>query len=1279
MNGRLKLIEQQLLGIDSAAFQNLCDIYLAFREQELTSISRTGSQFGKQKTVKGTPDTFFRLADGSLRYVEFTTKADGLVDKIKEDIDKCLDPTKTGVPANQVHKIIICFNSRLNVAEETAITQYAVSKNIRIELIGLDWLAIEISSKYLILAKDILGIPLDTGQLLPLRNFIDEYNNKAGKLSTPLDNIFLHRKTELAEIENILATNDLLIISGSPGVGKTKIALKALDNFLSANKNYSAFAVSKKDQDISEDLKIHLQQEKNYILLVDDANRQLPNFKQILGVFRENRKGNIKLLITVRDYALSDIENECMDFMHQTITLNKFTDEEIIQIISSDSFEIKNPKYQKRIVEIADGNARLAIMASRLAKQEQVGFLYGDGDRIFELYDYYFRTFIKDFDILGNNVLLKALGIISFFFTVDRSNKEFIENILKTFEIDYYEFNEAIDVLHEKELLEVKYNHARVSEQVMATYFFYKVFIKDEILSFKTLLFTFFPVWKKRFSDTIIPSNNSFGYDNVLKKINGSLDEYLYSIYSEEEKVLEFFSLFWFYKREETLNYFHQKIKQLPEPENPVYESKYETNDFVWDRDKTLDFLSDLFIHFTESFVPALELAFEYCRKKPESLPELIRRIREKLLFDDDDHRFDFQRQVELFNLLIAKFKAKQPHYVEAFFDLAGTFLSHHYQITKGGRNHSITFYQYPLPFYEVTKDFRKSIWTTLFENFKTYPKEVLAILKNFRPGYKKAIPEILEFDLSLLLPFIENNLDPASFEHIHFIHDFVSMLNREELADKSYQNLKAKFNSKEYEYFRKLDWNTLRGKQDYDFEKYDDFQKLKEQDVRTSFLFKSETEFATLHTAIKNTLSLEGNNIWGIEQSLNIITEENFLRNNELGFKLLISILENYPTGVNPLHKVVKVIVNKSPQWALRLWNLINNWKHEYKLYWQLSFFDYIPAELANNFYKTALLETIKSIDKGCYLQFESFEKFIPIQSDKLKDKVGRFLMTLPVIRNIINYKEKNIIEEILSIVYNKIEVQNLRINLSFHFFEKYSAMLADNFELLKRSYIQQEKKVSNHFDLQHAGLKALLQIKPDFLLEYIDTFYTDKENRHSRSTHNQLAFVWDLEQSNELIKKAVVLIIENNYYFGIGEHPLIIFFHNLNEEQKIKAKAFILSFISEYNTDDKKMNPVFDVLRHTLKEFFEEAFLHYLRLNTDIDNFKKIWWIGNGGTYSGDVIIGEIHAKEWQNILSMVVKSNNQLDLIPIKTYIKKQIENELKSGEEERKRKFINPDGW
>ncbi len=1263
MNGRLIIIEKKILSLGSAAFQNLCDTYLFLREQELASINRLGSQFGKQKTIKGTPDTFLRLADGSLRLVEYTTKADRLVVKIKADIDKCLDSMKSDDIVNQVFKIIIFFNSRLDVVKETEIFQYAKSKNVKIEMIGLDWLALEIYSKYLILSKDILGIPLDTGQLLPLQNFVEEYNNKAGKLSTPLDNIFLHRETELVEIETHLSNNDLLIISGSPGVGKTKIALEALNRFLSTNKDYSAFAISKKDQDISEDLKIYLQQEKNYILLIDDANRQLPNFKQILGVFRENRTGNIKLLITVREYALNEVEKECLDYEYQTITLKKFTDEEITQLISSDSFEIKNSKYQKRIVEIADGNSRLAIMASRLAKQEQVGFLYGEGERIFELYDFYFKTFIKDFAIFGNKTLLKTLGIISFFFTIDRSNKELLESILKTFGLDYYEFNEAIDELEKRELVEVQYNHARVSEQVMSTYFFYKVFIKDEILSFRSLLFTYFSEWKRRFSDTVIPSNNSFGYDSVLKKISGILDEYLHSVYSDETKVLEFFNLFWFYKREEMLSYFHSKIKNFTEPTNPNYDTKNETNDFVWDRDKTLDFLSNLFNHFTESFVPAVELAFEYCRKKPESLPGLIRRIKEKLLFDDDDHRYNFIRQVELFKLLIAKFNEKQLHYVQAFFELSGTFLAHHFQITKSGRGHSIVFYQYPLPFYEVTKVFRQTIWTTLLGSYEAYPKEVFSIISHFKPGFRDAIPEILEFDLSILIPFIDNKLDPTNFQNIHFVNGFIRWLNKEKLKDKSYQTLKIKFTSKEYEYFRKLDWNALWGKQECEFEKYEEFEKLKEQDIRTSFTFESETDFQALNNAIKNTFSLGENNRFGIIQVLNIIVEENFLKNEELGFKLLASILQNYPVGLDPLYKPIRIIAQKSSDWSFRLWDLIMSWNNDYKLYWQLAFFDCLPIKFTNFFFLNELLTTINSIDRDCYIQFESFEKFIAVKSDSNQNLK----------------RERNIIEEILSIIYEKNKNDNLRIMLSYHFFEKYSVMLAHNFDLLRNSYIQQEKKIDNNFDNNRVGLQALLHINSEFLLEYITIFYTEKEYKWNNNIDNKLSFLWDFENCNELIENAANLIIESSYHFGVLEHPINIFFHHLSGTQKEKAKNFILNFISKYKTNCEKLNAIFDVLMHSMKDLFEEAFLLYLSLNTDIENFKKIWWIGHGGTYNGDVIIGEIRAKEWHYILEIVEKSNNLLYLIPIKAYLKKQIEYELRSAEREKMRKFIDPDDW
>lgn len=62
------------------------------------------------------------------------------------------------------------------------------------------------------------------------------------------------------------------------------------------------------------------------------------------------------------------------------------------------------------------------------------------------------------------------------------------------------------------------------------------------------------------------------------------------------------------------------------------------------------------------------------------------------------------------------------------------------------------------------------------------------------------------------------------------------------------------------------------------------------------------------------------------------------------------------------------------------------------------------------------------------------------------------------------------------------------------------------------------------------------------------------------------------------------------------------------------------------------------------------------------------------NGGVYSADVIFGDVEAAEWRTILSIVEKATLGIKLIPIKRYLAEKIENCLKSGEYERKRRFL-----
>lgn len=1249
MSGRIQLIEQKLTAIDAAGFQNLCDAYLSLREAEYRSFSRTGSQLGKQKTIKGTPDTFIRLSDNQLACVEYTTKADDLVSKIKKDIDSCFDKKKTGINANHIRRIILCFNSRLTIAEETEIHSYVADKRVYIDLIGIDTLALEIMSKYMILSRDFLDIPIDTGQILPIDQFVTEYNHKANQLSTPLDNIFLHRTKELEEISNSLSTENLIILSGSAGIGKTKLALESLDGFLQENSGYQAFVIAKKDVDIYEDLRIHLQPDKDYLLLIDDGNRQLPNFQQILGVFKEPRKGKIKIIITVRNYALADIEMSCNEYSFKTINIPKFTDEEIIDILKSDSFRILNSKYQNKIIAIADGNARLAIMAARLANEKEEEFLRGD---VYNLFDTYFKTFVKDFNLFENKTLLKTLALVSFFFTLDRGNKEFITTLLELFEMDYYEFNEAIEELHKRELIEVQFNHARISEQVMATYFFYKVFIKDELLSFKTLLFNYFPAWKSRFKDSIIPANNSFGYENVISKIDYTLNLFMESLRNDDEKLLNFLDLFWFYKQDEMLSHFYAKITALSEPINPVYETHYETNEFVGKKEQTLDFITRLYDHPTELLQPAIELGFEYIRKKPEHLPEFVRRIREHILFDTEDEHTGFYRQQTFLEILISNMQAGKRHYTAAFFALSKTFLQHTFQQTRGGRKHTFTMYEYPLPLYEGTEKMRTGLWRALFGNYEKYPNEVFEVIKAFKPSHHHLVPEMMDFDLSLLVPFIREKWSPTNFLHTYYVNDMVYWNDREkDITNRDYQQLKPLFTTEEYLHFCKFDWNKFRDKNefDYDFNNHDEYNRLKTEELKRHFIFTHPSQFPKLYTAIDNKLSLQENNDYHIGLSLDIIVEENFLFNQELGFRLLQELIDRYP-NLEVLYRTMGSIVQSSQEWSNRLWEILSSWHSANGQTWRIHFFNYLPEQYINEAYYTHLLNTIKSIKQWTHIYMESYAKF------KCIDNL--------------------VIKHILQIVTDKTTSEKIQIIFSDHVFENLNLFERD-YELIKQSYFQQaccSNRLS--FDYREKGFHAIFEEFPWFLIDFLKEFYTDHTVIHKENNRN-LSFIWNSAGNVGVIKEACDLLIASQKYYGIGKHSIDILFNHLDDIQKENAIVFLEEYIRENQKNSRTLNILFCAIRYCLQDKFEYFLIYFLSINPDPELFRKIEWVGNVGVVSGHIIFGELYAGKWNHILDMVNKSPHTLEMIPIKAYLKKTIADHLKSAEAERMHRFSVPD--
>lgn len=1238
--GRLQAIENSIASINQAAFQNLCDSFLALRNNNYSAFSRTGSQSGKQKTIKGTPDTFLLLPNGDYIFVEYSTNISARLSKLEDDIKKCIDETKTGIPLSQIAEIILCVNFNLRASDIQTLKDHLAHTQIVLTLYTLDSLAIELNLHHRDLTNEYLGLPFDTGQIVSIEKFIAEYNKASKGISTPLDNTFLHREKELKQLKETLLQNDFIILTGAPGIGKTKLALEGIKNYISENLSFGAYCVSYKHHTLLDDLYQYFDSEKDFIVFVDDANR-IDAFSQIIGFYRNIRKGKLKILITVRDYAFHDIGMLCQEFSPKRLDLVKFSDEQIIDIIKAPPFEIHNPDYHKGIVQIADGNPRLSIMTALLAKAEQNIYVLND---VSDLFENYFSTFIKDDGEFAKALNIQCLGLIAFFYTIPYKKREITTSILDNFGIEYTAFIDAIDKLDKLELVEIQFEHVKIPEQNLSTYFFYKAFIKDNLLSFEILLKKYFNSNSDRFRDCVIPANNTFGFENVLKKLQPLLQNHWKDIKTQEENAFNFLATFWYYLQNETLEFVFNFTEAIPTVNTSKYEVTYENNAFSYNKNNVIELLGD-FLGFPNNLKDAIELGFEYTRKKPEHLPEWIHKIREQLTFDREDETiYRFERQSILYQIILERLKKEDPLFTTAFYELSKTFLAFKFHHTKSGRNHSIYWYDYPIPNIPTIKRFRKNIWNAIENNFQNNPNDSFNLLLSYASISRNVTKEIMEYDVSFLFPIIEKHLSSSSFEHCKYVQDQIRWCKRNSVSNTSFSSLVHKFKNPIFELFLKIDWDRLTDKEMFEFEDYSEYLKLKEAEIRSSFVFMNISEVKEFYN-IFAFLKKFTKNEWNFNTSLDHVIDENCSRNIELGYQLLIEVIKRN----NEVKYIPKIVFRNHLNTALKanhIWRILQNQEFTQKELWELSFYDYLEDSLLKKEYVQSLVNTIGSMKVANTIHFDRLQRFIKY--------------------------EPNLFQLLLRTIVDKNEKEGIQLQVWMDIFSTHFEQLGDDFELIKKAYLQQDK-IHNHFDHGGKGFLNILNKDSSFLLEYVNSLYIEKQFGILADSKN-LDFVWQVENIERVLKVVFDVVIEKEPYIGILDHFCNSFFRNLQGENKKKAHTFLLEYCKSNFSDSNKINVIVDIVRHSMREIFDETILLFLSLNQDREIFSKIMWRGNGTSGSGDVILADIEAADWRNILSIVEKSNVGMKLIPIKKYLNEQIEYCMKSGDWERQKRFL-----
>lgn len=353
----VNLIQSAIMQLEGGAFQKLFDAYL-YKKYKFNNIQTLGVQTGTNKPTKGTPDSYVLTDDKKYILINYGSVSSQSAEKIRTDILSCFDDSKLSLPKEKIKKII-CGHCSTNIHIEQFNSIMETIDGVEIELIGIDTLSHDLALLYPHIAKDELGIAIDTNQFFDVEDFVEVYD--ANGINAPINCDFLHRESEIMETCTSILNNKVTILTGPSGIGKTRLAIEACRR--QEDEKIKVFCVKSNGNFLYEDIKYYISDPGRYLIFFDDANMVVSLDNVLDTILALPKNFDVKILISVRDYAKERVIDVVSQYvLPNVIEIGQFKDDEIKDILKTD-LGIINSDYLKKIVEIANGNIRLAFLA----------------------------------------------------------------------------------------------------------------------------------------------------------------------------------------------------------------------------------------------------------------------------------------------------------------------------------------------------------------------------------------------------------------------------------------------------------------------------------------------------------------------------------------------------------------------------------------------------------------------------------------------------------------------------------------------------------------------------------------------------------------------------------------------------------------------------------------------------------------------------------------------------------------------------------------------------
>lgn len=1185
--------------LDGGTFQSLCDAYLTY--QGYRDGYSLGMKTGTNKTAPGSPDTYFLTADKRYVFVMYTTQKDNFIKKVIEDIDKCFDSEKTGISADDVAEIIYCHTyGRLKPGDDQSLRKYCEEQGTVLTLIGLDKLGNDIFCKYPTLAKDFLGISVDSGQILPLDKFVEKHD--ANKMSAPLGTEFLFRQKELEQAKAALYHNDVLLIAGPAGVGKTRFAVE-LCRRLAEESNYVTLVIKNNNLELYDDLVTAIEESQKYLVLVDDAD-QLPGLHHVLDYLPQIGVGSkhiAKLILTVRDYAREQVMQTVIEVTKpEIIKIETLKDEDICKLMDA-CYGIKNPLYTDRIVSIAEGNARLAMLAGKLAVESESFDAIRDAS---DLYHSYYHSQLGT--LVASKTGLYSAGIIAFVQSIRLDHLENLDPVFDTLGITGDDFRTDLKLLHEAEIVDLcNDTAARISDQSFSNFLIKYVFVEKRAIPLSTMIETCFNISKGR---TVYACNvllNVFSDQTVREYVESQINVVWDRIENNAEDFWPFFKAFHMVRPTKTLLLIKEKIEQ-------EQEHLADTRTIILKNDEPDGNVSDDILQILGSFenhdeLPtALELLLLYYKKRPDLYKQFYNMFAGQFEVDIDSYRFGYYTQSTVIEHLCAAIDANEDdiNLLNLFVHVAGHFLKLSLSKVKGGRHNTVSFYTFALPPDKPILEYRNKLFSKLYQIYchGKMHTEIEQILDKYgMPSYGADTSlDIVRAELGEVLNFFplfqeENLYHCIIAQHIEQVAKRVGC----DVSD----ILSLFLNSDKYKVYSALIQNRP---QDFSEGYEQGVQKQRERIQKLVEKYTLQDVDLLIQVCIESIQSFDKEER-KLFPGLGYVFEA--VQDRE---QLFLYLVETYMKADTP-YKISGGIVldglfRLMP--ALEVKQFITRYSYKQQNAWLWNFYALLPAHEISAYWVEDLLSYLDSpdtrIESSPYRWINSLEKYEAVEAHIIPRALriianhyeeSPFIFSLYVF-DILNHSNQRDIEETL---------------------KKFSGELP----LLEEIYLK-GISYSEHEDYDGALLIAIISMDTSFLYRYLDRLIEIRENSRYNTIYDteRLLKIWDTERFVEYADMIFDhLHRKRDHVFWYYNSPLTKMLHSQSDHPEIipKQDLWIEHTIERYSSDGECMYELFSAIEELPPERRKRAVEKFLSLNFDPDIFEKLplepsSWGGSG-----------------------------------------------------------------